>query len=87
MLGNTFTNDDLKREPFDYMLSNPPFEVDRKKVQNVIKTGHGRKGMYGRFGTGPPRINDGSLPLSQHVISKIKLTAAASGSSLRVRPC
>ncbi len=70
--GNTFTIDGLEEEKFDYMLSNPPFGVDWKKAQKIIKAEHDNKGMQGRFGAGLPRINDGSLLFLQHMISKMK---------------
>lgn len=70
--GNTFTVDGLEEEKFDYMLSNPPFGVDWKKAENIIKTEADSKGMSGRFGAGLPRINDGSLLFLQHMISKMK---------------
>ncbi len=70
--GNTFTVDGLEDEKFDYMLSNPPFGVDWKKAQKVIKAEYENKGMRGRFGAGLPRINDGSLLFLQHMISKMK---------------
>src|SRR5690606_31540349 len=70
--GNTFTVDGLEDEKFDYMLSNPPFGVDWKKAQKIIKAEHDSKGMRGRFGAGLPRINDGSLLFLQHMISKMK---------------
>ncbi|GAB4323772.1 MAG: hypothetical protein Kow00127_16490 [Bacteroidales bacterium] len=70
--GNTFTVDGLEDEKFDYMLSNPPFGVDWKKAQKVIKAEAETKGMSGRFGAGLPRINDGSLLFLQHMISKMK---------------
>jgi type I restriction enzyme M protein len=72
--GNTFTIDGLEEEKFDYMLSNPPFGVDWKKAQKIIKAEHDNKGMNGRFGIGLPRINDGSLLFLQHMISKMKPT-------------
>ncbi len=70
--GNTFTIDGLEDEEFDYMLSNPPFGVDWKKAQKIIKAEHENMGMEGRFGAGLPRINDGSLLFLQHMISKMK---------------
>ncbi|MEX2380064.1 MAG: class I SAM-dependent DNA methyltransferase [Vicingaceae bacterium] len=70
--GNTFTVDGLEDENFDYLLSNPPFGVDWKKAQKIIKGEHDNKGMSGRFGAGLPRINDGSLLFLQHMISKMK---------------
>ncbi len=70
--GNTFTIDGLEDEKFDYILSNPPFGVDWKKAQKIIKAEADGKGMSGRFGAGLPRINDGSLLFLQHMISKMK---------------
>ncbi len=70
--GNTFTVDGLEDDKFDYMLSNPPFGVDWKKAQKIIKAESDLKGMSGRFGAGLPRINDGSLLFLQHMISKMK---------------
>jgi len=70
--GNTFTIDGLEDEEFDYMLSNPPFGVDWKKAQKIIKDEHDNKGHSGRFGAGLPRINDGSFLFLQHMISKMK---------------
>jgi type I restriction enzyme M protein len=70
--GNTFTVDGLENEKFDYMLSNPPFGVDWKKAEKIIKSEYENKGYSGRFGAGLPRINDGSLLFLQHMISKMK---------------
>lgn len=70
--GNTFTVDGLELDRFDYMLSNPPFGVDWKKAEKVIKEEAEKKGFAGRFGAGLPRINDGSLLFLQHMISKMK---------------
>lgn len=70
--GNTFTVDGLENEKFDYMLSNPPFGVDWKKAEKIIKDEAEKKGFAGRFGAGLPRINDGSLLFLQHMLSKMK---------------
>lgn len=70
--GNTFTDDGLTGEKFDYMLSNPPFGVDWKKAQKIIKEEHEEQGSSGRFGAGLPRINDGSFLFLQHMIAKMK---------------
>jgi len=77
--GNTFTVDGLQEEKFDYMLSNPPFGVDWKKAEKIIKSEAENKGMSGRFGAGLPRINDGSLLFLQHMISKIKSSGTRIG--------
>lgn len=71
-LGNTFTSDGLQNEKFDYMLSNPPFGVEWKKEEKVIKAEHDKLGFAGRFGPGLPRINDGSLLFLLHMMSKMK---------------
>jgi type I restriction enzyme M protein len=68
--GNSFTEDGLPSEQFDYMLSNPPFGVDWKKVQGFIKDEANSMGYNGRFGAGLPRVSDGSLLFLQHMISK-----------------
>ncbi|MBN8586505.1 MAG: SAM-dependent DNA methyltransferase [Ignavibacteria bacterium] len=70
--GNSFTKDGLPTEKFDYMLSNPPYGVEWKKVADEIKAEHEDKGFGGRFGAGLPRINDGSLLFLLHMVSKMK---------------
>ena len=35
--GNSFSEDGLPDEEFDYMLSNPPFGVEWKKVESEVK--------------------------------------------------
>ncbi|MCU4451064.1 type I restriction-modification system subunit M [Acinetobacter lwoffii] len=71
-LGNTLSNDQLAYEKFDYMLSNPPFGVDWKKIEQDIKDEHEQKGFEGRFGAGLPRVSDGSLLFLMHLISKMR---------------
>ncbi|MCQ7723069.1 type I restriction-modification system subunit M, partial [Salmonella enterica] len=69
-LGNTLSDDQLWNERFDYCLSNPPFGVDWKKIDTVIRKEH-KKGYDGRFGPGLPRVSDGSLLFLLHLISKM----------------
>ncbi|MFI2810367.1 N-6 DNA methylase [Microbulbifer sp. JSM ZJ756] len=71
-LGNTLSDDQLPLERFDYMLSNPPFGVEWKKVQKAILDEHKVKGYDGRFGPGLPRVSDGSLLFLLHLISKMR---------------
>lgn len=71
-LGNTLSNDQLYADKFDYMLSNPPFGVDWKKIESTIKDEHTLKGFDGRFGAGLPRVSDGSLLFLMHLISKLR---------------
>lgn len=71
-LGNTLSNDQLPQDQFDYMLSNPPFGVDWKKIEGEINDEHMHKGFNGRFGPGLPRVSDGSLLFLMHLISKMR---------------
>ena len=71
-LGNTLSNDQLYATEFDYMLSNPPFGVDWKRIEQEISTEHTEKGFNGRFGAGLPRVSDGSLLFLLHLISKLR---------------
>jgi type I restriction enzyme M protein len=70
--GNSFSEDQHEGERFDYLLANPPFGVEWKKVEDAVKTEAATKGFSGRFGAGLPRINDGSFLFLQHMISKMK---------------
>jgi len=70
--GNSFSEDGHVGKKFDYMLSNPPFGVEWKKVQKEIENEHDKQGFAGRFGPGLPRINDGSLLFLMHMLSKMK---------------
>ena len=70
--GNTLSGDQLHGDKFDYMLSNPPFGVDWKKIKKEIMDEHTLKGFDGRFGPGLPRVSDGSLLFLMHLISKMR---------------
>lgn len=71
-LGNTLSDDQLAGERFDFMLSNPPFGVEWKKVEKQILDEHKRLGHDGRFGPGLPRVSDGSLLFLLHLVSKMR---------------
>ncbi|OPG71261.1 restriction endonuclease subunit M [Pseudomonas ogarae] len=71
-LGNTLSNDQLAGKRFDFMLSNPPFGVEWKKVQKQITDEHTHRGFDGRFGPGLPRVSDGSLLFLLHLVSKMR---------------
>jgi type I restriction enzyme M protein len=70
--GNSFSDDGHRAQRFDYLLANPPFGVEWKKVKDDVEREHRNLGESGRFGAGLPRINDGSLLFLQHMISKMK---------------
>lgn len=83
-LGNTLSNDQLSQDKFDYMLSNPPFGVDWKKIEADIKDEHQVKGFDGRFGAGLPRVSDGSLLFLMHLISKMRNRDQANDQGSRI---
>ena len=70
--GNSFSEDHFGGQRFDYLLANPPFGVEWKKVEAEVRKEAETKGFNGRFGAGLPRINDGSFLFLQHMISKMK---------------
>jgi len=75
VFGNTLSADGLLGKLFDYMLSNPPFGVDWKKIEAAVRREHQQKGYSGRFGPGLPRVSDGSLLFLLHLISKMRPTS------------
>ena len=83
VFGNTFSEDGHPQRKFDYMLSNPPFGVEWKKVEKEIRKEHETKGFSGRFGPGLPRVSDGSLLFLLHLISKMR-PAVDGGSRLGI---
>ena len=72
IFGNTLTQDGHASSRFDYMLSNPPFGVDWKKVEGPVRKEHEAQGYSGRFGPGLPRVSDGSLLFLLHLASKMR---------------
>src|SRR5688572_21480684 len=79
IFGNTLSNDGLPGKHFDYMLSNPPFGVEWKKIEKEIRKEAEEQGFNGRFGPGLPRVSDGSLLFLMHLLSKMR--PAADGGS------
>ena len=70
--GDTLKNDGHPEAKFDYGIANPPFGVDWKKSEDVVKQEHARLGFAGRFGPGLPPIDDGSFLFLLHLISKMR---------------
>jgi type I restriction enzyme M protein len=70
--GNTLSDDQLDDQKYDYMLSNPPFGVEWKKIQKEVQKEADTLGFAGRFGPGLPRVSDGSLLFQLHLISKMR---------------
>lgn len=84
ILGNTLSDDGHAGSSFDYMLANPPFGVEWKKVEKAVRTEYERKGFAGRFGAGLPRISDGSLLFVQQLASKMNETDGKGNGGSRV---
>ena len=68
---STLSNDKLKDNNFDYMISNPPYGRDWEQDKPVVDV-ESELGFNGRFGAGLPRKSDGQLLFIQHMISKMK---------------
>lgn len=73
-LGDTLRNDLHAGKSFDYCLSNPPYGVDWRAAEPVVRKEHLAKG--GRFDAGLPRISDGQLLFVQHLTSKMRPAVA-----------
>ena len=83
ILGNTLSDDGLAGKHFDYMLSNPPFGVEWKKIEAEVRKEAATQGYNGRFGPGLPRVSDGSLLFLLHLVSKMR-PAVDGGSRLGI---
>jgi len=70
--GNTLSEDGHAGRKFDYMLSNPPFGVEWKKVEKAVRAEHESRGFDGRFGPGLPRVSDGSMLFLMHLLAKMR---------------
>ena len=70
--GNTLSADGLHGQHFDYMLSNPPFGVEWKKIEKEVRKEAEQQGFDGRFGPGLPRVSDGSLLFLLHLLAKMR---------------
>ncbi|MDF2638372.1 MAG: restriction endonuclease subunit [Novosphingobium lindaniclasticum] len=73
--GNTLSEDGHFGKTFDYMLANPPFGVEWKKVEKEIRREHEQQGFNGRFGPGLPRVSDGSMLFLLHMLAKMRPAA------------
>lgn len=81
--GNTLSDDGHLHKKFDYMLSNPPFGVEWKKVEKEVRKEYEQQGFNGRFGPGLPRVSDGSLLFLLHLVDKMR-PVAEGGSRLGI---
>jgi type I restriction enzyme M protein len=79
VFGNTLSADGHTGKRFDYMLSNPPFGVEWKKIEREVRKEADEKGFDGRFGPGLPRVSDGSLLFLLHLLSKMRPVKGGEG--------
>lgn len=70
--GNSISDDQLSKEKFDYLITNPPFGVKWEKFAKKVEEEHNKLGFGGRFGAGLPAKSDGSFLFLMHLISKMK---------------
>lgn len=68
--GNTLSEDKLIGQQFNFMMANPEFGTDWKKIESYIRN-EAERGADGRFGAGLPDVGDASLLFLQHMISKM----------------
>ena len=66
---SSISDDRLKENKFDYMITNPPFGVSWKNEKRFVDDES--KDPNGRFFNGTPRSSDGSLLFLQHLIHKM----------------
>jgi|CXWL01.1.fsa_nt_gi type I restriction enzyme M protein len=68
--GNTLSEDKLIGQQFNFMMANPEFGTDWKKIEDIIRK-EAERGDDGRFGAGLPDVGDASFLFLQHMISKM----------------
>lgn len=71
--GSTLSRDGFPNEKFDFILTNPPYGKSWKTDEEKLATGGKKKEILdSRFTVGTPRINDGQLLFTLHMLSKMK---------------
>lgn len=71
--GSTLSDDGFPNEKFDFILTNPPYGKTWKTDEKKLATGGKKREILdSRFTVGTPRINDGQLLFTLHMISKMK---------------
>ena len=83
-LGDGKTGDGHPDKKFHYILANPPFGVEWKTQEAIVKKEHQELGFDGRFGPGTPRINDGALLFLLHMMSKMHNSPQNSGDGSKI---
>ncbi|HNR03288.1 MAG TPA: class I SAM-dependent DNA methyltransferase [Bacillota bacterium] len=71
--GNTLTEDHLKGEKFDILITNPPFGVEWKTEKAIVEKE--LNSPNNRFVAGTPRVSDGQLLFLQNLLAKAEKNA------------
>lgn len=69
--GDTLGNDQFQDYTFDYIISNPPFGIEWKASEKVVRDEH-LLGLAGRFEPGLPAIGDGQMLFMLNGAAKLK---------------
>ncbi len=88
--GNTLSDDGLPGKKFDYMLSNPPFGVEWKKIQKTVEKEHEQHGFNGRFGRAcraSAMVRCCSCCISSPRCDRLRMVAAGLASCSMARRC
>ena len=76
--GDTLALDMHPGQRFEYQAANPPYGVEWKPAETVVRREHA-KGAAGRFGPGLPAIRDGQMLFTLHLLSKMQPVLAGKG--------
>lgn len=83
--GDTLSEDQFSGYQFQYIISNPPFGIDWKREQKAVEA-EAKKGEFGRFAPGLPKISDGQQLFVLNGLAKLapngKMAIIQNGSSL-----
>ena len=71
--GDTLSDDQFSGYHFDFCISNPPFGIDWKREQKAVEREH-KRGEFGRFAPGLPKISDGQQLFVLNGLSKLTPT-------------
>ncbi|MGL4980530.1 MAG: type I restriction-modification system subunit M, partial [Fusobacteriaceae bacterium] len=71
VFGNSLTEDGHSGKKYRLLISNPPFGVQWKNEEKIIKNESETLGFNGRFGAGTPRVSDGSMLFLLNMLDKM----------------
>ena len=83
--GDTLSEDQFPGFTFQYIISNPPFDIDWKREQKAVEA-EAARGEMGRFAPGLPKISDGQQLFVLNGLAKLankgKMAIIQNGSPL-----